>query len=175
MHKYLIPYKRKGLYILITIPMIIGYLLIGILLAHNNLTFLIIYVLLFVLTILLQSYNCIYWECPHIGRMCPGAGGFCMLSSPVAYILIKLHVKGSKRLYSVLCSIASLTLLGIIVFPVYFIFKLYPLYVLLYFGLIIAYGIGMMLLICPYCGARKACPGGLFSTKLVNRFMKNSR
>jgi len=173
MYKHSIPYKRKGLFLLITIPMVIMYILIGFYLLTVNLNILIIYCAFFALTILFQSYNCIYWECPHVGKFCPGVGGFCILSSPIANFLIKLKIKQSQKTHNILCSIAYINFFGIIFSPIYFIYKLNFFYVLIYIGIILLYFIGMMMLICPFCGARNACPGGQTSTKLIKIFDKH--
>jgi hypothetical protein len=162
-------YKRKGLYLLITIPLFIIYFVIGAYLYSLHVIFLIIYLVFFLLTILLQSYNCLYWKCPHKGTLCPGAGGFCTFSSPIAWILLRLHVKRSRTRYNVLCTLAFINFLGIIVFPVYFLFQLHLFLVLGYFGIIMLYMAGMMFLICPSCGARQACPGGQTSTLLKSK------
>ena len=152
--------------------MIILYIIIGYYLYTISLGFLFIYCSFFVLTVIFQSYNCLYWKCPHVGTFCPGAGGFCVISSPLAKLLIKLNVKLSNKRYNILCSIAYINFFGIILFPVYFIFKLNFLFVPAYFGIVLLYFFGMMLLICPYCGAGKACPGGQSSAKLLKMLKK---
>ncbi len=166
MYNHSIPYKKKGLYILITLPLILVYILIGYYLNNIGNINLIIYITLFTITIIFQSYNCIYWKCPHVGTLCPGAGGFCVLSSPIGKLLINMKIKSSEKLYKILCSIAFTGFLGIILYPVYFIYKLSILYLAFYFFIISAYFLFMMILICPDCGAKKACPGGQFSLKI---------
>ncbi len=173
MYKHSIPYKRKGLFLLITLPMVVMYILIGYYLQTINLKILIIYCAFFALTILFQSFNCIFWECPHVGKFCPGAGGFCVLSSPLAKLLIKLKVKQSQKTHNILCSIAYINFFSIVFFPVYYIYKLNYFYVAIYFGIVLLYFTGMMLLICPFCGARDACPGGQTSTKIMETFGKD--
>ena len=146
--------------------MIALYILIGSYLYSVNIINLIMYCIFFIVTILLQSYNCINWECPHIGTFCPGAGGFCVLASPVAKLLIILKVKRSENVYKIVCNCAWLCFFGIILFPVYFIYKASVLYLITYLAIIFLYFAGMMLFICPKCGAKTACPGGQFSSKI---------
>ena len=86
MYKDCIPYKRKVLYLLLTVPIIIQYLvIIGYLWEINKLVF-IIYCSFFVLAILFQSYCCVYQSCPYIGKFCPGIGGFIVPASVVALL-----------------------------------------------------------------------------------------
>ncbi|MEJ2267461.1 MAG: hypothetical protein P8X70_00060 [Nanoarchaeota archaeon] len=167
-------YKRKILYWLITFPLIIMYFIIGYYLYQLNGIFLLIYSLFFVITILFQSYNCVHWKCPHVGTACPGVGGFCVLSSPVARGLIKLNIKTNEKTYKILCSVAFFGFLGIIIFPIYFIAKINLFLVGGYLLIIGLYYLGMTFMICPHCGARKNCPGGKSSTKLIER-LKNDK
>lgn len=169
MYRHSIPYKHKGLYILITLPMIFMYILIAYYLYTVNILNLIIYCVFFILTIILQSYNCIYWECPHVGTLCPGAGGFCVLSSPIGKLLIKLKIRRSAKIYKFVCNIAFLGFLGIIFYPVYYIHKISVFHLALYFFIILFYFAAMMMFICPACGAKTACPGGQLSSKIKKK------
>lgn len=173
MYRHSIPYKRRGLYCILTAPMVIMYIVIGYHLYTIDAYLVCIYCTLFILTIIFQSYNCLYWRCPHVGTFCPGAGGFCAVSSPIALLLIKLNVKESKTAYNVLCTLAYINFFGLILFPVYFMYKLNPTYVLIYCVIILLYFMGMMLLICPFCGAKNVCPGGQTASRLVRIVCKN--
>ena len=165
-YRHSIPYKHKGLYLIITLPLILMYILLACYLYKVSTVHLIIYGMLFLFTVILQSYNCIYWECPHVGTFCPGAGGFCVLSSPLGKLLITLKIKRSATVYKVVCNIAFLGFLGIIFYPAYFILKISVLHLVGYFFIIHLYFAGMMLFICPACGAKSACPGGRLSSKI---------
>ena len=154
-----VPYKRKWLYLAITAPLVVMYVVLAWYLWTIRPLFTIIYLAFFLLVMPFQSYNCIYWKCPHVGTLCPGAGGFCIPSSYIARFLIK-HVKRSEKFYDILCSIAYVDFFGIILFPMYFLFTLGIGYLVGYILLIAAYAVGMFLLICPTCGACEACPGG---------------
>ena len=150
--------------------MVLMYILIGYYLSTFHILHLVVYSLFMLFTILFQSYACIYWECPHVGTFCPGVGGFCVLSSPLAKLLVRLKVRRTKKMYSIICTLAFITFSGIILYPIYFIARLHILFLLLYVVVLILYFIGMMVLICPYCGSREACPGGQTSTKIIQKF-----
>ncbi|MDO9578598.1 MAG: hypothetical protein Q7J16_11995 [Candidatus Cloacimonadales bacterium] len=51
-----VPYKRKTLYLFLSIPLIILYLILAFFLYRQNLAVFIIYLSLFVLTIVIQIY-----------------------------------------------------------------------------------------------------------------------
>ncbi len=164
MHRIGVPYERKALYVLITVPMVVMYVAIAIHLWTVREVFAVIYCAFFVFVMIFQSYNCIYWRCPHVGTLCPGAGGFCIPSSYIAKLF--RHAKRSKALYNLFCTLAYLNFFGIIFFPMYFIYRLSVVYLLAYLSIVVAYALGMLVLICPVCGARDACPGGQTAVQL---------
>ena len=99
MHTDCIPYKRKALYLLLTVPIIILYLVImGYLWKINTIVFF-IYLSLFALSILFQSYCCEYQSCPYIGKFCPGIGGFIIPASVVALLLKKIKKPSCYSIY----------------------------------------------------------------------------
>ena len=70
-----VPYPRKGLYLLLTSPMIVVYILISIYLWNLNLIYFGIYAVLFVGVAFFMSYICVYWECPYVGKFALVRGG----------------------------------------------------------------------------------------------------
>ncbi len=164
MYKDCVPYKRKGLYLLLTIPIIILYLFIIVHLWEVNKLIFTIYCSLFVLIVLFQSYCCSYQSCPYIGKFCPGMGGFIVPASVVALLLKK--VKKVKTLFDLFASLAFLCLLWIILLPIYFIYKLGVNLLIFYSIIVIAYSISFLLLICPACAIRDTCPAGKVSSNI---------
>ena len=164
MYKDCVPYKRKALYLILTIPIIILYLVIMIHLWQVNKLIFAIYCSFFILGILFQSYCCAYQDCPYIGKFCPGLGGFLIPASLVALLLRK--VKKVKVLFDLCASIAFICLLGIILLPVYFIFKLGLLLLILYSVIVVVYIVLFLLLICPACAIRDTCPAGKTSSNI---------
>ncbi|MEJ2567609.1 MAG: hypothetical protein P8Z50_01825 [candidate division WOR-3 bacterium] len=164
MYEECVPYKRKKLYLLLTIPIVILYLAIIVYLWQVNKLIFAVYCSLFILVILFQSYCCAYQNCPYMGKFCPGLGGFIIPASIVALLLKK--VKKVKVLFDLFASIAFICLLGIILLPVYFIYKL-ELYLLIFYSVIvITYSILFLLLICPVCAIRDTCPAGKTSSNI---------
>ncbi|MEJ2356292.1 MAG: hypothetical protein P8Y62_10435 [candidate division WOR-3 bacterium] len=164
MYKDCVPYKRKALYLILTIPIIILYLVIMIHLWQVNKLIFAIYCSFFILGILFQSYCCAYQDCPYIGKFCPGLGGFLMPASLVARLLKK--VKKAKIMFDLCASIAFICLLGIILLPVYFIYKLGLFLLILYSVIVVVYIVSFLLLICPACAIRDTCPAGKTSSNI---------
>jgi hypothetical protein len=171
MYKDCIPYKRKLLYLLLTVPIIILYLLIILYLWEINKLVFTIYCSLFILGILFQSYCCAYQSCPYIGKFCPGLGGFIVPASVVALLLKK--VKKVKALFDLFASLGFICLLGIIILPVYFIYRLGVNLLIFYSIIVISYNILFLLFICPFCAIRDTCPAGKTSSNIC-KFKKGN-
>ncbi len=159
-----VPYQRTPLYLVLTIPMMVMYIAIAVLLWQINVVFFAIYVALFVFVAVFMSYVCVYWECPYVGRFGPCVGGFCLPASQIA----RLHKKSeiSETRYNLFLNLAYVCFFGIILFPVYFLFVHGFLYLLGYLGVVVAYGLFFTLFICPVCGTRHICPGGQAAVKI---------
>jgi hypothetical protein len=171
MYKDCVPYKRKLLYLLLTVPIIILYLLITVHLWKVDKLIFIIYCSLFVLGILFQSYCCAYQDCPYMGKFCPGLGGFIIPASIVALLLKR--VKKVKTLFDLFASLGFLCLLAIILLPVYFIYKLGVNLLIFYSLIVIVYSILFLLLICSVCAIRDTCPAGKVSSNIF-RFRRRN-
>ena len=74
MNENCVPYPRKRLYLLLTIPMLVMYVAVAAFLWQVSLTFFVIYLSLFVVVALSQSYVCVYWQCPYVGKFAPCVG-----------------------------------------------------------------------------------------------------
>ena len=158
------PYQRRALYLLLTIPMIVMYLAIAVLLWQVSKAALLIYGALFIIVALGQSYVCVYWQCPYVGKFAPCVGGFCLPASRIA--LLFRNAKRTERKYNIAVTLAFAAFLGIIVFPIYFLYQWNVVLMLAYLGVVIAYAAAYLWLICPACATRQVCPGGQTSTKL---------
>jgi hypothetical protein len=167
MNEECVPYQRKPLYLFLTIPMIALYAGIAVFLWTINIAYLVVYGVLFVLVALFQSYVCVYYQCPYIGKFAPCVGGFCLPSSQIARLF--KNVKMSETTYNVVVTLAFLCFTGIIFFPMYFLYQHNLIYMLLYSGIVLAYASGFLLFICPVCGTRHVCPGGQTAVKLRER------
>lgn len=164
MNENCVPYPRKTLYLLLTIPMIGIYVAIAALLLRVSPTSFVVYCGLFVIVALSQSYVCAYLQCPYVGKFAPCVGGFCLPSSQIARWL--KNTKRTKRNYNIFVSLAFVAFLGIIVLPIYFLHQQSLLHLLIYLGIVLFYAASFLGFICPACGTRHVCPGGQTSTKL---------
>ena len=164
MNENCVPYPRKRLYLLLTIPMLVMYVAVAAFLWQVSLTFFVIYLSLFVVVALSQSYVCVYWQCPYVGKFAPCVGGFCLPSSQIARLF--KNVKRTERTYNLMVTIAFASFLGIIMMPIYFMYRQGLEYLVIYLGIVMIYAASFLWLICPVCGTRQVCPGGQTSTKL---------
>jgi hypothetical protein len=159
-----VPYRRKSLYLLLTIPMIGMYVAIAAFLWQVSTVVLVVYCALFLVVAICQSYVCVYWQCPYVGKFAPCVGGFCLPSSQIARLL--KNASRSERTYNLALGLASVGLLGIVVVPTYFLYRRSAVYLLAYLGIVLVYAASFLWLVCPACGTRHVCPGGQTSTKL---------
>ena len=77
-----------------------------------------------------------------------------------------MNVNKNKKLAEAFAIFGSLMLLGLIGFPLYWLFQYH---IVAFFGYligIIIYAFTFLLTICPVCASVKACPGGQASLKL---------
>ena len=162
-----VPYSRKWLYLLLTVPMIVMYVAIAVFLWQVSTLFFALYVALFVIVAVGQSYVCVYFQCPYVGRFAPCVGGFCLPASQIARLL--KNVKRSEGIYNVAVSVAFAAFAGIIFLPMYFLYRQGVGYLLAYVGIVLAYAAGFLWWICPACATRQVCPGGQVSTRLRKR------
>lgn len=169
-----VPYSRTLLYLLLTIPLLCMMGFVAYVLFTYSYIFMIIYLAFFVLTSVFQSYCCHYQSCPYVGGFCPAVAGI-ILASFFAKLLEKIHVRKSKLLFDIFAIIASINLLGLIVFPLYWLF-IYN--IILFVGfllMVMLYAIAFLLLICPVCATRNTCPGGIASSKLRRKSKNRSK
>ena len=159
-----VPYQRKSLYLALTIPMIVMYIVISIFLWKVNVVVFAIYISLFIFVAFFMSYVCVYWECPYVGRFAPCVGGFCLPSSQIARLF--KNAKRSETRYNFFLTLAYVSFFGIILFPMYFLFVQNIAYLLAYIGIVVVYWVLFTLYICPVCGTRHICPGGQTAVKI---------
>jgi hypothetical protein len=159
-----VPYRRKGLYLALTLPMMALYVVVAAYLWTVGVVFAVLYIAFFVLVAAAQAYVCVYWQCPYVGRFAPCVGGFCLPSSQIAKLY--RNVKRSEGTYNLALTLAFVSFSAIILFPVYFLYQLGLLYLLAYLGIVVAYALCFLLFICPVCATRHVCPGGQTAVRL---------
>ena len=164
MYKDCVPFKKKALYLLLTIPIVLIFIAVAVYLCLTGLIPFIIYCSLFLIVIISQSYCCAYQVCPYIGKFCPGIGGVIIISSIIAILLKK--IKKSKKLFDLFATLGFTCLIGITIFPLFYIYKLGIIVLISYIIIAIFYFIVFFALICPVCAIRDTCPGGKVSGKI---------
>lgn len=159
-----VPYRRKSLYLVMTLPFLGVYGVIAFTLGQLSLVYMIIYLVLLALTSLFQSFICVYWDCPYVGRFAPCVAGFCLPASQMARLWKKASLP--ERVYPLILNMTFMLFLGAILFPVYFLFRIGPVWMLAYLAAAGLYAVGFIRWICPHCATRKICPGGQLAVRL---------
>ena len=157
-------FPRKTLYLALTVPMLALYFAIAVFLWQVGVLFFAIYCAFFMLVSLFQGYVCVHWQCPYIGRFAPCVGGFCLPASQIARLF--KNVKRSEKTYNIIVNLAYVSFFGVILFPLYFLYRENFLLALLYVAIVGVYAAGFLLFICPICETRYVCPGGQTALKL---------
>ena len=164
------PYRRKAFYLFLTVPMIVMYGAIALFLWSVDSVYFMIYGTFFVLVAILQSYVCVHWQCPYVGKFAPCVGGFCLPSSQIARLFKR--VKRSEKTYAIVVTLAYINFFGVILFPIYFIYRQSFVYALIYIGIVAVYALCFLLFICPVCATRHVCPGGQTAMQLRDQIKK---
>jgi hypothetical protein len=156
-----VPYKRKGLYFALTVPILVLIILVFIYLWNISLWLSFGLLGCYLLACFFQAYCCAYQECPYIGGFCPSISGVFPANIIAKYLIGSKRFVKSKRRFKVYETIAVFWWFGIAVFPLYWLWQqLGPLYAIGYFGIHIVYFLIFSLTICPKCASRDSCPGG---------------
>lgn len=164
-----LPYRRKTLYFIITIPILLLYILVFIYLWHFSFILSILLLFFYLLMCFFQAYCCVYQDCPYIGGFCPGVAGIMPASLLAKLLYGKNKVKKSKKLFDINVSIAFTGVLGMAFFPLFWIAKLSIIYAIGYFLFHVVYYIVFGLTVCPVCAIRDICPGGKFQNIVLKR------
>jgi hypothetical protein len=153
------PYRRKGLYIALTVPLLVVLVLVFVYLWRFSPLLSLSMLLLYLATCYFQAYCCAYQDCPYIGGFCPAITGI-VPASWMAKLLYGSKITKSERLFDLSAMIAAVAMFGMILLPVYWILKLGVWYVVGYAAFFVLYYLVFMLTVCPACAIRGTCPGG---------------
>ena len=170
--KSCIPYPRKGVYWIISLPYLALLILTATYLWNFNIIISSIYISFYFVSIILHGYICSFSECPYKGTMCPGAFAWFPVGK-ISHFIEKLKIKKSLLLINVFFLIVMITLLGIIILPLFWISKLGMIYSIGYVALIIIHFFIFILTICPKCAGRLYCPtaklSNILNKKILNK------
>jgi len=155
-----VPYQRKGLYFLLTIPFLLLLIAVFVYLWTFSFTLSLVLVLFYGMTCLFQAYCCAYQDCPYVGGFCPAVAGIMPASLLAKLIYGDGRITKSKKMFEAQATIGFTGLLGLTFFPLFWIAKLgwpfavgYVVVHLVYYGF-------FLFTICPVCAIRDTCPGG---------------
>jgi hypothetical protein len=164
-----VPYRRKGTYYLLTVPMLA--LLVAVFVYLWTFSFILALVLLsFYLTMCyFQAYCCVYQECPYVGGFCPAVMGIMPASLLAKWIYGRRPVIKSRRSFEIHALIAMVAWAGVIFFPLFWIAKLGLAFAGGYVACHAVYYVLFGLSICPACAIRDICPGGRFQNLMLKR------
>lgn len=163
-----IPYPRKGLYWLISIPYLGLLIITAIYLWQFGILISAIYISFYILSVILHGYICTFSGCPYKGEFCPGALAYFPVGK-IALLFDKMKVKKSELLFNMFFGFVMLLSLGIIIFPLYWINSLGAGYSIGYILIILVYFIAFILAICPKCAMRFNCPLGKLSNSIFKK------
>lgn len=161
-------YKRKELYFSLTLPLVAFFICMSFYFLFNNLLLFTVYIILFFLTCLFQSYCCTYQGCPYIGGFCPAVAEI-YPSNLLAKLLLKRGIKKSKEAFTVCASGAFISLVMFILFPLYWMLTVHAVWGILYLLYLFLYFPFFFLSICPFCAIKRTCPGGQVHAIFRNR------
>lgn len=164
-----VPYRRKRLYFALTIPFLALLILVFLYLWTFNFIFSVVFLAFYLATCYFQTYCCAYQECPYVGGFCPAIAGIMPAS-----ILTKLMYNGkkvvkSRKRFEIYATLASLSWLGLIILPLFWIGKLGIAPAAGYLAFHVAYYLIFGLTICPVCATRHTCPGGKLQSVVLRR------
>ena len=155
-----VPYGRKRLYLLLTVPYLLLLLTVFAYLWTFSFVLSLLLVLIYVLTCRFQAYCCAYQDCPYVGGFCPAVAGI-MPASLLAKVLYgQGRIVKSKRMFETQATLGFSALLALTFFPLYWIAKLgWPFAVGYVVCHLVYYGF-FLFAVCPVCAIRDTCPGG---------------
>ena len=163
-----VPYRRKGLYLALTIPMLLLMLAVLIYLGTYNIPLSLAFLACYVVMSTFQAYCCAYQDCPYVGGFCPAVLGI-MPASLIAKVLYSnREIVRTKARFEAYATIAVTGWIGLVFLPVYWLAKLGIGFAIAYVACHAVYALVFGLTVCPVCAIRDTCPGGKFH-KLVRR------
>ena len=155
-----VPYRRKSLYFVVTIPLLVVLLLVSIYLWGFSPVLTIVFIAFYLLTCYFQAYCCAYQDCPYIGGFCPAIIGILPANLLAKLIYERKRIAKSRTRFGIQATLAFLAWLGLAGFPVFWIAKLDTLLAAGYVVCHIVHYVTFGLTICPVCAIRGTCPGG---------------
>ena len=164
-----VPYRRKGLYWILTIPFLV--LLISVLVYLWTFSYILsmVFLLFYFAMCYFQAYCCAYQDCPYVGGFCPAIAGIMPASLLTKLIYGRKKIVKSKRSFNVHATVASIGGIGLIVFPLFWISKIGISFAVGYVACHVVYYLVFVFSVCPACAIRYSCPGGKLQSVVVKK------
>ena len=159
-----VPYRRKGLYFAITIPLMLVHVAVFITLWRFSFVWSLVFLAFYLVMCYFQAYCCAYQDCPYVGGFCPAVAGIIPASLLAKFIYGKGKIVKSKRTFEINVALALVGLFGMALFPFPWLAKLNVWFAAGYVALHVVYYVTFGLTVCPVCAIRNTCPGGKFHT-----------
>jgi hypothetical protein len=163
-----VPYRRKGLYFLLTIPFLLLLVAVFVYLWTFSFVLSLVLALFYGMTCLFQAYCCAYQDCPYVGGFCPAVAGIMPASLLAKLLYGRGRITKSKKMFETQATFGVIGLLGMAFSPVFWIAKLGLLFAIGYVAYHVVNYVVFLFTICPACAIRHTCPGG----KLLGVFGK---
>jgi hypothetical protein len=164
-----VPYRRKGLYFALTVPLFLILIAVFVYLWTYSFVLSLIFSLFYLIMCYFQAYCCVHQDCPYVGGFCPAVMGIVPGNIMAKRIYANKNVLKSKRKFELHATIAIFAWLAIMVFPLLWIAKLGMAFSVGYVACHVVYYAVFGLTICPVCAIRNTCPGGKFQAKVLGR------
>lgn len=155
-----VPYRRKGLYLALTIPILLIVFAVVITLGTINVLLSLTVVGLYLSMSSFQAYCCAYQDCPYVGGFCPAVMGIIPASLLAELLYGGREIVRSKERFERHAILACASWLGLILFPLVWLARLGTGFAVTYALSHVAYTLVFWLTICPACAIRDICPGG---------------
>ena len=159
-----VPYRRKGLYLALTIPLMLVYVAVFIYLWTFSFVWSLVFLVFYLVMCYFQAYCCVYQDCPYVGGFCPAVAGIMPASLIAKFIYGRRKIVKSKRVFEINVALALVGLFGMVLFPLPWLAKLNLWFVAGYVVLHVVYYVTFGLTVCPACAIRNTGPGGKFHT-----------
>jgi hypothetical protein len=164
-----VPYRRKGLYLVLTVPFLVLLALIFCYLWTYSFVLSLVFGLLYLSTSFFQAYCCAYQDCPYVGGFCPAVIGIMPASLIAKVIYGNREIVKSKERFELYATLAIISWLGLVAFPLFWLAKLGLAFAVGYVVYHVVYTVIFGLTICPACAIRDICPGGKFQNWVRQR------
>ena len=155
-----VPYRRKRLYFVLTLPLIM--LLIAVFVYLWTISFILslVFLVFYLVMSYFQAYCCVYQDCPYVGGFCPAVLAILPANLCAKHLYGRQGVVKSKKAFSLQASLAIAGWLGLIVSPVFWVATLGVGFAVGYVVIHVVYTVIFGFTICPVCAIRDTCPGG---------------